>query len=163
MPLDIQQFPKGLASMLNLKQGGRTPQMLADSIAGVIDVETLYLLNDRTQTDINTGAAPAVGANFMTPTQLDVPANELWYVWSYVLVAVAGAGAAIDLAAGVRLDGNPIMAPVSPYGAAAANQEVRVNGVNFWAGPGTRFGFLVRSVTLVPTVQAIVTLTRLRV
>lgn len=162
MPLDIQQFPKGLASMLNLKQGGATPRILADSIAGVIDVETLYLLNDRTQTAIFTGNPPAVGANFYT-VQLDVPANEIWYVWGYCVVAVAGAGAAIDLAAGVRLDGNPIMEPLTEYAAAAANQEIRVNGRGFWAGPGSRFGFLVRSVTLVPTIQGIVTHTRLRV
>jgi hypothetical protein len=163
----ILKLPRGLISTLGLRADGRTPQQLADVIAGTFQTNDLFLLDTRETIITNTNAAPAVGANQYggggTGVPL-VPPGELWYVWHYFCSATAGAGAAIDLAPSANIDGLGTQVPLGGYVAVAATQNGRPKADDgFWAGPGTELGFVVRSVTLAPTVNGGVVFTRLKI
>jgi hypothetical protein len=159
----ISKFASGIASLVGLRDGGAIPGDFAETIAPTIEMRDLFLLNYREFFITDAVAAPAVGANFYA-TDLIVPPTELWYVWSYHITVTAGAGAACDACPGIILDGCPTLLPLSPYQAAAATQQCKT-GTNtpFFAGPGSRFGALVRSVTLVPNIYGAAVYTRLRV
>lgn len=149
--------------MLALRDSGAAPRLLADQVVGTVSMDELFLIQDRESAAGFSNAAPAVGVNFYTPA-LIVPPGELWYVWHYAVVCQPGAGAAIDLAAAVNLDGLSLTCTLGDFVAAAAAQQVRARAdLPFWAGPGSQMGFVTRSVTLAPTVNAGIAFTRLRI
>lgn len=163
MSLETGTYPRGLASLLNLKEGGRTPGLLSEEISGVLDLTTAYLLTLLEYEASNLSqAAPVVGLNDWSP-QFTVPTGQLWYVWGYTVAAAPGAGAAIDLAACAKFGGNNLTVALTEYANAAAAQEVRRSARDFWLPPGSVLGFLVRSVTAAPTVTGGLVITRLRV
>lgn len=163
MPLTISQYARGLPSLLNLQAGGVGPRELAETIAPSLDLRELLLLNNRVSEPITGQPNPVVGSNDWG-TVLRVPAGELWYVWHYFVASGPGAGEAIDLAPAVDLDQTAFLAPVGDYVAATANQNGRAYmRMPLWAGPGSRFGFVVRSLTLQPDVAGALVVTKLRV
>ena len=163
MPATVGKLPRGLVALLSLRDSGEAPRLLADTIVGTVQMQELFLLQDREVSTGPTNAAPAVGANFFTPSVV-VPAGQLWYVWEYFVASSPGAGAAIDMAAAAVLDGLSLMMPLGDYASAAATQNVRCRADHpFWAGPGTEFGFTVRSVTLAPSVAVGLIFTRIRI
>lgn len=160
---EITNYPKGLTSLLSLKQQGRGPSNLSETVAPIIDVTNMYLLSLREYVSMGSQPNPVVGSNNY-PTPVVVPAGELWYVWQYLVSSSPGAGEACDIAPAVALDGNPLSVPLVPYVAAAANQDGRAaSNVPFWAGPGTLFQFQARSLTLQPDVFGAAIVTKLRV
>lgn len=163
MPLDITNLPRGLNSLLALKQGGRGPAVLADTVAPTVELLEPYLLNLREYVGFGQQPNPVVGSNNYATTQ-KVPPGELWYVWAYLVNATPGAGEAIDLAPAVAIDGNPLSVPFAPYVESTAGQDGRSACVTpFWAGPGTIFQFQVRSLTLQPDVFGAAIVTKLKV
>lgn len=163
MPYPIGKLPRGLTALLSLRSSGDTPQVLADSAVLTLDATPLYLLDSREATGFFTNAAPATGFNFFT-TAMTVPPGELWYVWHYILVLQTGVGVTIDAAPAINLDGVGAGAVIGDYQVVAASQSVRAfNSLPFWAGPGSGFGFNVRSLTGAPTVQGNAVITRLRI
>lgn len=157
---NLTKFPKGLISALGLRDFGSAPHTLANSLIGTIESLQLYLLNDREQISANAIAAPVVGSNVCS---IAVPPSELWYVWNFAAACDPGAGAAIDMCVATGYDVSNQFFPISPYGAAAATQAVRVASIApFWAGPGGVFGVHVRSVTLAPAINCNAFITRLR-
>jgi len=163
----ILKAPRGLTSILALRSDGQVPHNLSDIVAGTVEMRELFLLDTRESIISNSNAAPAVGSNVYAgaaPGDLVIPAGELWYVWHYFCNSTLGAGAAIDFCPSAQLDATPLMSPLGPYVAGAATQNVKAPSISqFWAGPGTTFGFSVRSVTLAPSVNAGIVFTRLRV
>ena len=163
MPLDITNLPKGLNSLLALKQGGRGPQVLADTVAPTIDLTQPYLLNLREYVSMGQQTLPVVGTNDYA-TRVAVPAGQLWYVWAYLISASPGAGEACDFAPAVAFDGNPLSVPLTPYVAGTAGQDARAATLTpFWAGPGTIFQFQCRSLILQPDVFGAAIVTKLKV
>lgn len=159
--MDISKYAKGLPDLFGLKERGKGLPALADQLVAVSDARDLYLLNSREVVAFTNIAAPVGGMNFFTER---VPAGELWYVWNYSVGSAPGAGAAIDLAPGVNLDGLPLSWIIGDQLAAAATQTIQVSNRDpFWAGAGTFFGALVRSVTLAPAIAGAVLITRLKV
>jgi hypothetical protein len=162
MAFGISKYAKALPSLLGLKERGQGPREFSDQVVGVIDLTVAYLLDGRELITTTVNVAPAVGSNGY-PTAMAVPAGESWFVWAYSVSSAPGAGAAIDMAASCGLDGLPYSAPVSNYVSAAATQAVKTPPiVPFFAPAGTSFEFLVRSVTLAPSVTGQICITRLR-
>lgn len=163
MPLEITALPKGLNSLLSLKQGGRGPSVLADVAAPTIELLEPYLLNLREYASFGQQTLPVVGTNNYATNQV-VPPGELWYVWAYLVSSSPGAGEALDFAPSIAIDGNPLSVPLTPYVTGAAGQDARAaTTVPFWAAAGTIFQFQCRSLTLQPDVFGAAIITRLRV
>jgi hypothetical protein len=159
MPFSISKYARGLTSLLDLKERGQGPRLFDDVVQGNVDLTQMYLLQGREGIFSSPIGAPVLGLN---TTNLIVPANELWYVHWMNATAVAGAGAAIDLAPGVVMDVNLTM-QIGPYTAVAAGQQGRaVAQAPFLATPGCVFCFLARSVVLAPTCDISVFITRLK-
>jgi hypothetical protein len=163
MPAAISKLPRGLTALLSLRDQGQTPQLLADQAVQVVESRDLFLLDTRELINVGLQTTPVVGANFFTPDAITVPAGELWYVWHYGVASSPLAGEAITFAAAVQMDGLPIMVPMTAYIAGAATQEVRIAAAGFWAGPGSKFGFLVQTVTLAPDVNGFCVVTKLKI
>lgn len=171
MSLETGNLPRGLPTLLNLKERGRSPDRLSEEIVGTLDLTIPYMLNLMEYLPVTFNQnTPIVGLNSFPAAQSSppgieavVPSGELWWVWGFTVSCTCGVGEAIDLAAAVKLAGDNLTIPMSPYAAAAANQQVRVGAVNFWMPPGSVFCFLVRALTLAPDVAAGVQITRLRV
>lgn len=162
MPYGISKYAKALTSVLGLKERGQGPRDFSETIVGTIDVSSLYLLEDRQLILTTANVAPAVGSNGF-PIPVAVPPGEIWFVWSYSVVCTLGAGAAIDMASSTGLDGLPYSAPLTPYVAGSATQAIKTGPiVPYFAAAGTSFEFLVRSVTLAPSVSGQIVITRLR-
>lgn len=163
MPLDVTNLAKGLNSLLALKQGGRGPSVLADTLAPTVELLQPYLLNLREYQSFGSQTLPVVGTNNYATTQV-VPAGELWYVWAYLISASPGAGEACDFAPSVSIDGIPLSVPLVPYVSGSAGQDCRAASTTpFWAGPGTIFQFQCRSLTLQPDVFGAAIVTKLKV
>lgn len=164
MTFPIGKLPRGLTSLLGLRSSGETPHALADQLVTTLDATELFLLDTRENTGFAQQLAPVTGFNFYTGNTLDVPVGQLWYVWHYILLLTSGAGQSIEAAPAVNLEGVGAGAVVGDYVTAAANQAVRGwNPHPFWAGPGTQFGFVVKSVTGAPRADGALVITRLRV
>lgn len=170
MSFSIARFARGLPALLAISEGGAGPRFLADTVAPVIDLSDLYLIDGRQTIGFNQVAGVAVGRNdFPAPATgfADgvVPPGELWYVWQFGLQAAPGAGAAIEFAPGVFLDGQSVIGfACGPYAAGGAVSDVRNTcPAPFWAGPGSRLFALVKSVTGAVTVSGAAVVTRLRI
>lgn len=164
MPFNVSNQPRGLNTLLALFERGGAPAQLADTVSGTVDLREMYLLNLRQYHSFPIVAAPVVGNNFYGAPLDTVPAGELWYVWHYLIVSTLGAGEAIDFLPSFSPDGNDVSCPVGDFAAGTANQQVRSYArMPFWAGPGSRFNFIVRSLTAAPDVFGAVVVTKLRV
>ena len=159
MPFDISKYAKALPAILGLKERGRGIPQLADQAVGILDIGQLYLLDNRELVTFTTITTAALGVNVFTE---QVPPGELWYVWFLSIGSSPGAGEAIDLAAAYNPEGMPL-SYVAGYVAGTANQVVQTALGPFWAGPGTKFGFAVRSQTLTPDVGGNAIVTKLKV
>jgi hypothetical protein len=71
----INRLPLGLLGFLGIKNGGRYPQELADTLAPVWDISPLYLYSN---SEVTTAlqAISAIGSQ----AYQTVPTGELWYV-----------------------------------------------------------------------------------
>lgn len=88
MPGKINRVPLGLLDLLQSKTDGMNPGLLADSVAGVIDIEEFYL-GQRLSHEFFTFATSAVGVS----GSLQVTDGETWVLWGISLNWVAlGAG-----------------------------------------------------------------------
>lgn len=163
MPVEIGRYARGIMSLLELRSGGVGPQTFSEQVVGVVDLSTLYLLQAREVVTLGTQANPVVGNNVWAG-DIPVPLGEMWYVWNYTASVSPGVGEAADIALAADIDGaGQFWSCLSDYVSATANQNARafMNGP-FWAGTGTRFGFLCRSLTLQPDVGGSLTISRLR-
>lgn len=160
--LNISNLPRGLNSLLRVRELGQGLAQLEETVKCVVDLRDQYLLNLREYVSFPQVTTPVVGSNVFA--NAIVPAGELWYVWYYLVLSTLAAGEAIDLAASYAPEGNPLTCPVADYAAGIATQQVRSTArVPFWAGPGSEFSFVVRSLTAAPDVFGAMIVTKLRV
>lgn len=146
----IQVIPPGLLGLLQLKNFGRSPDMLNSTYQAVIESRDWVLQARAQDSGLFTRALPT-GADFFffdTPTTLTPGNEEAWYVWDYTVRASAGAGDTIsDLQPMYRMNGSPaavvhVLGPqsISLAGSAAAPRAI-VGAHNFWLQPGAELGF----------------------
>jgi hypothetical protein len=158
----MSKIPAGLLGFLDIKNEAKYPQALLDQLQPTMELFNWYTEVNQEYVE-STGLAAVVGSN---ATTMVVPAGQLWYVHDYTCVCAAGAGAAIDLAAGVVFFTTPFSNDfvLGPYSAAAANQTVKVRAEkSFFLLAGGLLAFEVRSITLAPTVSAFARITRIRI
>lgn len=147
----IQIIPPGLTGLLQLKQMGRLPDRMSDTVAPVLELRDWYMTASR-ETEIGIfGAAPSValitaniGIRDFVP-QVLIPGNQIWYVEQMtVKCSPTGAEVATDA---VRFapclyipgagSGELVGTDVSDYTLAARSREIRASASRgFWAFPG---------------------------
>lgn len=168
----ISSLPKGLLSLLGLKNFGETPRNLADSVVTVLDTLPLYLQNT-IEVFVGQQAAPAIGSNnFATALapfpdlSPPIPAGEMWYVHSYQTTVRAPAATGVTIQPRIDyLAASWIGAlPMVVTGAAGSPPWVQPSLVSGWFGTGTRFGFLLNSITGAPgTIEGVAYVSRFKV
>lgn len=95
----IQLQPSGLLGLLQLKNNGRNPSVLADSVQPVLDLWPHYLLTNGEQTlSANIAVAGPGGAGPAVPDSL-VPEGECWAVqlFSISMNGVLGVGQELSI------------------------------------------------------------------
>jgi len=146
--ISIMRYAKGLTSLLDAKTGGRLPGDFAETIAGIVDVRELYLLNDRQFMSVPAITLPTVGANFFVngPSATEVaivPPAELWYVWEYFVGITPAAGETGTIQPAWVLDTTGQTMPVGDSATATTGQAIRAYArKSFWAGPGSQMAFI---------------------
>lgn len=159
----IQAQPAGLLGFLQLKNAGRNPEQLSETLLPTMDLVQWYLESD---VRLNTGATAALasgtlGQQLTTTTTQVVPSNEQWILRGISIGADLVAGDAISAAPIIRdptLGQFRLLGPFAADGVYADNAQFRAawnpNGDIVIARPGTRFGaytkrFLVAAPTLI--------------
>jgi hypothetical protein len=90
----IQTIPQGLLGLLQLKQTGNNPRDLADVVNPVVDMRDFWF--NRNVVDIGVvsfgtptftkalpTATPGQGQEFTTPSTIQVPSNQTWWLTKY--------------------------------------------------------------------------------
>ena len=149
----ILQVPQGLLSLLGLKEQGRNPDVLSDTVIPDIDLTDLWLQRlmvnelDPFSPPVSFAASTQGQANFLTaganPAQ--IPTNEMWYVYQMQVGGSLLAAEYIRLAPMlipqfnvgqnqlVGLDYNDVITARARSFCAFAQRP-------FWAPPGAVFG-----------------------
>lgn len=163
----IQLIPPGLLGLLQLKQLGRLPDKLADTVAGVVELRDWYLTARRVDqttlfgnATLVTAALGAGNTGFQAfhvgaaggPVCI-VPQNQLWWVEQLTIAASLVAADVIrvlpavtsisGIGFGVAVDYNDVTT-------ARARQLSCSIPRGFWAYPGDTFGVAVMDITSVP-------------
>lgn len=154
----IQTIPQGLLGLLQLKELGKNPGVLVDSVAPNIDLFQLYAqrlvqsegglfgVAQIATTGLVNGNHGFQNLTLVGPsTAAQVPTTEMWYVYQFSL-DVQSLAAADTLTAGACIipqGGRPTM--VGPIFADTINARARswISApitAPFFAGPGTLFG-----------------------
>lgn len=143
----ISNPPKGLYSLLGLQDMGAVPRVLADSVAGTIDLTQFLLLNRESVFSPLLPSFGVVGWVGVTGG-ITVPAGELWYVHEVYAEATMGAGIAGRIAIGYAERTN-VPTVVGNSNAAAAGEIAASHRTEdpFWAIPGSSFPVLVQANT----------------
>lgn len=154
----ISKLPLGLLGFFGIKNGGKYPQTLGETI--VPTLEQINVLAENYHTKHAYIAAPnAPGWHQATVAIAGVPQrvpeNEIWLIRGASMHHATGAGEAINATAAVR--GDQWGAAAASYHvisqpftlAASTNILLPCSEPDFWAGPGDEFGFWVNTVTFV--------------
>jgi len=156
----IAGFAKGLLSLLDSQNFGQAPKVLIDNVSPIVDLSPLYLLQKQGGF-FGSNSAPANGFNLLTaPAAIvsSVPSGEVWRLHALSIIIAAGAGASINAAPAIRIDGNAI--PLAPLQVVAATQTLVSMSLAppLWLNAGTELGFYAQATVLAPVVawQAVV-------
>lgn len=150
----IQTQAQGLLGFLQLKNAGRNPDALLETVQPSLDLRDWYF-NSVAETLISQSEAVAGGFNgnalLATPGG-QVPSNEFWYVHFFAMVT--GTMAATDslsmapamqwspnIGGAVTLEGGTLGAAPLAGSAAGRTQSVVVR--NFWVPPGAIFAMCI--------------------
>lgn len=170
----IQTIPQGLLGLLQLKELGKNPGVLVDSVAPNLDLFQLYaqrnMVSEGSLFGSSIASAALVNGNhgFQTLTSsvttCQVPNNEMWYVYEWSLDVQAQNAADFIAAAPAVLALNQTRAIlVAPIYADVISARVRgwissplTNA--FFAGPSTVFGFYVTDILAGTTITVTATM-----
>jgi hypothetical protein len=142
MPLAVGRYPLGLLPLLDSKQQGQAPRLLADEYAGVIDVGELMALQLRDRLT-GTAVAPVLGTTLF----LTVPTNEIWRI-DQASMSLSATGAATVFTAGLAMansaGGTTSISPQDAYPTTGAGL-FQVGALNrpLWLKPGEQLGVVV--------------------
>lgn len=160
----IQTLPRGLLSLMQLKNLGRNPRDVEDWVQPVIPVDDYWkqgLLTTDPDTHSTTPLNNAAGSFGFSTGQLIVPEDECWWVEWFSLEVTVAAGAAERIQ-----DAQPLLflkrsatvrytvlteTRVTVNGTAGNGATAAIVAKNFWAPPGSEFGYYVGLVTTAGT------------
>lgn len=111
----INRSPSGLLSFFGIKNTGRNPSTIGDSLAPTLELVPWYLSQNSESLEF-TGAVPGIGFN---PGWFNVPENETWACLGCTCnsQAVLGAGAVLTIGGGwIRNPNLSIVAPLTTIG-----------------------------------------------
>lgn len=160
MPFNISNLPAGLASLLNLQQQGRGPNLLAEQIVPTLPLFAFFAAN-RYESIEDSRVAAQGGSNAFV-----VPAGELWFVHSLSarLNQNVQAGESIRVAPAFALKAQVVLTPLASLATFTPGETAQ------WGSPG---GFLVTAggilgsyvaqVTGAYTIVSTVVIARLRI
>jgi len=124
-PQSIQRYPRGLIDLLGMRATGDTPQELAQSVIGNLELLEFYLA-DRLIPNASVGAAPMNAVGDFAIAGLTVPSREIWLVYEVTLTSgTTAAATAVTATAGLMRNvgsGNVYSALTMPSTAGAAAQ-----------------------------------------
>jgi hypothetical protein len=134
----VNRQPTGLLGYFGIKNGGKNPQSLSETLLPQLDLLDWYL-NTAPQFATTTGTI-AAGANVITVAP---PAGEAWHVTHYGVWADTGVGDTIGALFVVRFNyTNTITIPVTDStNAVASTTTVRALRDPQWLMPGESLGF----------------------
>lgn len=154
----IQLIPTGLMGLLQLKQTGKMPGWLAQSVQPTIDLSDWYLQARREDEQSLFGGTPTTVPLVTGNTQLRqfnaaaipvVPQNQLWWVEHYSVFGSTNAAADVMSfgPAIANAGGSSFQLVGLPYIDLAAGTRTRsfctYASRGFWAGPGDQFWIMV--------------------
>lgn len=154
--------PRGLLSLLALRDFGDVPREIPNTVLAGIDITQFLLLNRET---IDGGGLfiAAVGA-FDLGSAFTVPAGELWYIHEFSVLIDCNAGSTCTAypfyqeTANVGVSvGLPVSVPASTRG------FVRDADQDRWAVPGAVFRLYVAAFTGAPSCAGAMVISRLRI
>ena len=156
--------PKGLVSLLGLRDMGGVPRNLLGDLQAGVDV-TQFLLLDREVLGVNPSpTVNAVGGGIA----FTVPPGELWYVHEYGLRSSAlAAGERISITTLTQAVGGGLAVPNGTIGNATNTGEVAVCHFrsSMWLNPGGTLSYYVSDIATAGSITLLVTavITRLRI
>lgn len=154
MSKPIQLIPPGLLGLLQLKQGGRNPNELLETVQATIDLRDWYFQSRTVDATTLIGGNPSIAltvpGNFVfTANPATVPNGQFWYVFDYTIDALI-ATAADSLRIAPCWIANNNVAPVQRYllgpdandiVSARANRHLMAKADHgFWLPPGAALG-----------------------
>lgn len=148
-PPPIQVLPPGLLGLLQIKNGGMNPQFMVENVQPTFELSEWYL---RSKLEISGSAATgAIGAGnagvvaFTTnQVNLNVPANEWWWVTDYWVSATLTAGSSLaQFGIGAFMNGLPGGFPLNgdQISVAALNAAYVRNRSPFWMPPSSQLAY----------------------
>lgn len=153
---NINKLPFGLLGFLGLKNGGRNPQELAETLAPTMDLTDLYFGTNKQLVRLS-GNVTAIGFNLLGA----VPNDEVWALTgcSCNSNAVLGAGVTLKgLMAYAAIDGAAYNVVALGAYANMTVGEVWYSGTttteHFVLGPGTQLGVYVTNIAAGPVAVA---------
>lgn len=162
MTTPITNVPRGLLSLLGLRDFGATPRFCEETIAPGIDVTQFLLLNRESI------ASPLINVSTLTSatsTETTVPPGELWYVhWQTVQSSGLAAGETIGLQPGYQWQGI-FFATGDTVRATAGHRASVAAWEGYWAPAGSEIGLRTNEITTTGSIGCAIGLniTRLRI
>jgi len=141
MPQLIQRAPVGLLGLFDSKAGGTAPNLLSDTVAGIVDLAPMYGLQQQQTRIVSIALATViVGFNPGAGSFSIVPPGEVWRMRNIAGSVSNVIAAGIDLAVGYA-DPNSRFSKVGDYIACATATRPYLGGpVDVWLNPGWQIG-----------------------
>jgi len=145
----IQTIPQGLLGLLQLKQLGKNPFDLTDSVQSILDIFPLYVqrLSNSTTLIVGSDSLALATGNIGNRTFVTaVPQGQAWYIERMSIDATMAAADFIRLAPSILYEGAGAgfcVAPDTSDAITARGRRLRTAAGGFWAPPGATFGVYV--------------------
>lgn len=143
----ISNPPRGLYSLLGLRDMGDVPKSVSGEVVSVIDTTQFLLLNRET---IFSSLIPTLGTTgWKGIGSIRVPPGQLWYIHELGLESgILGAGVAGRICLGYAENDVAPVVVSEPQGASAGEQIAVGRTLDpFWAVPGATFPYFVKANT----------------
>lgn len=156
----LSRNPRGLLSLLGLRDMGAVPNDLSNTIVSGIDLTQFLMLDREFQTGTITFSSVTSGA------MLTVPPGELWYVHNFAVTSgILLAGERIKITPGFFQDGFYVAAGLPDTASVTGSRAEAYIEENFFLPPGgqlaARTNDIVTAASISVTGNAIIT--RLRI
>lgn len=168
MALPITKYPRGLTSLVGLRDLGITPSALSDQLVGTLDVTQWFLLQDTEIIQSGPANITGVGSYFFGPGT--VPPGEAWVVHQYQVTVdpVIPAGNSLHVRAAMLWTPTGIPVTIGARVSSTAGEYLLAMmnvPQQLILLPGARLGWFVEGMTGVGPIPATYTaiITRLRV
>jgi len=136
----IQTIPQGLLGLLQLKQTGRNPSELTDTVQSIVDLMPLWLKRNSSDITSQSITRATNGTGFVSyTTPIIVPPGFTWFVENYTLSCVISAADSGSFVPALKSpNGLSYSLTESAYidVVTAQNRVGLIAAKNFWVGPG---------------------------